>query len=195
MIRLKKWRRFPVMKPTTTTSLKELIPGYTIPEYILTQEQEDEMYARSEEIAVNTLRRIRAERAAEPEVTPPAPFGAENKIFTEERANKAREILRKKLGGIHMGVPLDPEIVQAGIELAGYYIEGGARSFSAYSKKMIEDLGDMIRPCLKSFYMAIKNYPGFDKTGMDTEAALDKIDVNAIDISNDDYRSKSSIEN
>ena len=94
-----------------------------------------------------------------------------------------------------MGVPLDPEIVQAGIELAGYYIEGGARSFSAYSKKMIEDLGDMIRPCLKSFYMAIKNYPGFDKTGMDTEAALDKIDVNAIDISNDDYRSKSSIEN
>ena len=104
-----------------------------------------------------------------------AAYGSTNKIFTKDKADKAREILRKKLGGIHMGVPLDPEIIQAGMDLAGYHIESGARSFAAYSKKMIEDLGDVIRPYLKSFYMAVRNYPGFDKTDMDNEAALDQV--------------------
>ena len=119
-----------------------------------------------------------AEIKAAPAKTDPliAPFGSENKIFTEDKANKAREILKKKLSGLNMGVPLDPEIIQAGIDLAGYYIEGGSRSFTAYSTKMIGDLGDVIRPYLKSFYMAVRNYPGFDKTGMDNEAALDEID-------------------
>ena len=37
---------------------------------------------------------------------------------------------------------LDPEIVQAGITLAGYHIEAGARSFAAYTKAMIADLGE-----------------------------------------------------
>ena len=41
-------------------------------------------------------------------------FGSENKIFTEDKANKAREILRKKLGGINMGVPLNPDLIQTG---------------------------------------------------------------------------------
>lgn len=125
----------------------------------------------------------RKELLAEAEQAEATKFGSENKIFTEDKANKAREILRKKLSGIHMGVPLDPEIIQAGIDLAGYYIEGGSRSFVSYSKKMISDLGDMIRPYLKSFYMAVRNYPGFDKAGMDNEAALDEIDENKIDIS------------
>ena len=84
-------------------------------------------------------------------------FGAGNKIFTEDKANRAREILRRKLSGLHMGVPLDPEIIQAGIDLAGYYIEGGSRSFVEYSRKMIADLGDAVRPYLKSFYMAVRN--------------------------------------
>lgn len=109
-------------------------------------------------------------------------YGADNKIFTEDKANKARELLKKKLGGIHMGAPIDPEVIQAGIDLAGYHIEAGARSFNAYAKKMIQDIGEVIRPYLKSFYMAVRNYPGFDKTGMNTEAELDKIDENTIDI-------------
>ncbi|MFZ2809449.1 MAG: PLxRFG domain-containing protein [Desulfosalsimonadaceae bacterium] len=106
----------------------------------------------------------------------PAPYGSTNKLFTEDKANAARERLRKKLAGIHMGVPLDAEMVQDGINLAGYHIEAGARTFNAYAKKMIADLGEAIRPYLKSFYMAVRNYPGFDKTDMNTEADLDAID-------------------
>jgi len=113
------------------------------------------------------------------EESPPS-FGANNKFFTEDKANKAREILRQKLGGIHAGVPLDPEVMMAGIDLAGYYIEGGDRSFAQYSSKMIGDMGDAIRPYLKPLYLAIRNWPGFDKTGMNTEPELDEIDENAI---------------
>lgn len=100
-----------------------------------------------------------------------ATFGESNKIFTADAAERAREILRKKLGQVTTG--LDPEVIQAGIQLAGYYIEGGARSFAAYSAKMVSDLGEAARPYLKSWYLAVRNYPGFDSRGMQSEAELE----------------------
>lgn len=99
-------------------------------------------------------------------------FGADNKIFTKERAAAARNLLRKKLGQVSSGI--DPEIVQAGIELAGFYAEGGARKFADYSAKMIADLGEATRPYLKSWYLAVRNYPGFNNEGMESEAELDQ---------------------
>ncbi|MGE5492650.1 MAG: hypothetical protein ACM31P_15345, partial [Actinomycetota bacterium] len=107
-------------------------------------------------------------------IAEPAPakgFGNSNTVFTSDKADRARAILKSKLTQLNAG--LDPEMIQAGIDLAGYYIEGGARSFAAYSKKMVEDLGEAIRPFLKSFYLAVRNYPGFDKTGMETEAQVE----------------------
>lgn len=126
-----------------------------------------------------------------PKAEAPA-YGSANKLFTEDKANKARELLRKKLGGIHMGVPLDPEIIQAGIDLAGYHIEAGARTFDAYARKMISDLGDVIRPYLKSFYMAVRNYPGFDKEGMNNEAEVDQVDETTIDIAEKETKIEST---
>ncbi len=82
-----------------------------------------------------------------------------------------------------MGVPHDQELMQDGAYAAGFVIEGGARKFIDYASKMIEILGDTIRPYLKSYYMAVKYQPGLDRTGMDTEAEVDKIDVDNIDIS------------
>ncbi|MBP7231326.1 MAG: PLxRFG domain-containing protein [Syntrophaceae bacterium] len=108
-------------------------------------------------------------------------YGANNKIFTKEKADKAREILRKKLNGTQLNMGLDPEIISAGIDLAGYHIEAGAKKFMDYARRMIDDIGDAVQPYLKSFYMAARNYPGIDKTGMNTEAELDEIDENAID--------------
>ena len=93
-------------------------------------------------------------------------FGEGNTVFTKDRADKARELLRKKLGQVNAG--LDPEIVQAGIELAGYYIEGGARAFADYAAKMVGDLGEAAKPYLRSWYEAVRYYPGFDATGMST---------------------------
>lgn len=108
------------------------------------------------------------------EPTKPA-YGSENKIFTKERADKAREILRKKLGQLNAG--FDPEIAAAGLELAGYHIEAGARTFSEYAKNMIADLGEAIRPYLKSFYNAVRDFPELDNIGMDSYDKVTGFDV------------------
>ncbi len=94
---------------------------------------------------------------AAPASAPAAPAPSANTIFTEDAAEKARAILKAKLGRLNSGI--DPEILQAGITLAGYHIEKGARSFGAYAGAMVSDLGDAIKPYLKSFYMAIKYDP------------------------------------
>jgi N12 class adenine-specific DNA methylase len=99
-----------------------------------------------------------------------------NKIFTEDAADKARALLRSKLTQLNSGI--DPEIMQAGITLAGYHIEKGARTFAAYAKAMTADLGDIVRPYLKSWYMGVKYDPratGFD--GMSTAADVEAFDL------------------
>ncbi len=69
---------------------------------------------------------------------------------------------------------LDPEMTQAGITLAGYHVEAGAKTFADYAEKMLEDLGPAVEPFLKSWYMAVKYNPDIDASGMDDEAAVDK---------------------
>lgn len=106
--------------------------------------------------------------------SPPKPSA--NTVFTDDAAERAREIIRSRLkvsnnnqrGGI------DPELMAAGITLAGWHIEKGARTFAAYAKAMIEDMGEEVRPYLKSWYMGVKYDPraaGFD--GMDSATTVD----------------------
>lgn len=119
----------------------------------------------------------RADSAPQP-ARPAAPAASANTIFTEDAAEKARALLRRKLGQLNSGV--DPEMLQAGITLAGYHIEKGARSFAAYARAMLGDLGDAVRPYLKSWYMGVKYDPratGFD--GMDSAAVVEATDENA----------------
>ena len=80
-----------------------------------------------------------------------------NTVFTEDAATKARELLKRKLGQLNNG--LDPKILQAGITLAGYHIEKGARTFAAYAHAMVADLGDSVKSYLKSWYMGVKYEP------------------------------------
>lgn len=74
-----------------------------------------------------------------------------NKLVSEERYEELKKRMRAKLGG-QMNMGIDPEILAIGTEMAVYHIEKGLRKFSDYSKAMIDDLGDAIRPYLKSFY-------------------------------------------
>lgn len=108
-----------------------------------------------------------------PEIAPEIPpaYGASNTVFTQSAADKARETLRKKLGQLNVGI--DPEVMQAGMTLAGYYIEAGARKFADFARAMIADLGEGIRPYLRSFYESVRHYPGFDSAGMSTAAEAD----------------------
>lgn len=98
----------------------------------------------------------------------PDPF-AKNKIFTSDAVEKARARLKSKLTQINSGI--DPEMVMDGLVVAGAYIESGVRTFSAYSKAMIEDLGEEVKPYLLSFYEAARHYPGVDSDGMSSPAS------------------------
>jgi N12 class adenine-specific DNA methylase len=109
--------------------------------------------AKAEEQAEETPTAAKPEKPQKPE----KPSVSKNTVFTEDAAEKARALLKAKLGQMNSG--LDPELVQAGITLAGYHIEKGARTFAAYSKAMVNDLGDMVKPYLKSWYMAAKYDP------------------------------------
>lgn len=104
---------------------------------------------------------------------------SKNTIFTDDAAEKARKILRSKLSQLNVGI--DPEIMQAGIVLAGYHIEKGARTFAAYAKAMIGDMGDIVKPYLKSWYMGVKYDPrAADFAGMSDVSEVDKADIDAI---------------
>lgn len=93
----------------------------------------------------------------------PKAKGADNKVFTEDAYLKAKAILKAKLDN-QLNSGFDPELMQAGISVAGYHLEAGARKFAAFAKAMIEDLGGNIKPYLKSFYNGVRDLPGVDFT-------------------------------
>lgn len=103
--------------------------------------------------------------------------GATNTVFTADAAAAARARLKAKLSGSQLNSGIDPETLKDGITLAGFHIEAGARSFAAYSKAMIEDLGEGIRPYLRSLYESVRYYPGFDAKGMSTAAEIEAADA------------------
>lgn len=104
------------------------------------------------------------ERKAETAAKPADNIFANNKIFTQDKVEAARARLKSKLSQLNSGI--DPEVLIDGMTIAGAYIEGGVREFSAYSKAMVEDFGDKIKPYLLSFYEGARNYPGLNTEGM-----------------------------
>lgn len=72
-----------------------------------------------------------------------------NKIFSEESYNEAI----KRMGGEDIArTGLDPQMLKDWVTIGGYHIEKGVREFGAWSEKMIEQVGEQIRPYLKEIY-------------------------------------------
>lgn len=71
--------------------------------------------------------------------------------------------------------------MQAGISLAGYQVEKGARMFSAFAKAMIADLGDMVRRYMKTRYLTVTHDPRLAEfaPAMDGTAAVESADIQA----------------
>lgn len=92
----------------------------------------------------------------------PSPaYGENNKIVSKERAEELRKRLRDKLNNLNAG--FDPEVLAIGTELAAYHIEAGARKFADFSKAMIDDIGEAIKPYLKSIYNGARDLPGMEE--------------------------------
>lgn len=102
-----------------------------------------------------------AQAAASENASKPAseePKAGPKRLVSDDRMAELKERLRKKLGG-QLNVGVDPELLAIGAELAVGHIERGLTKFADYAKAMLEDVGDVIRPYLKSFYNAVRDMP------------------------------------
>ena len=88
-------------------------------------------------------------------------------LVSDERMEELKKRLRAKLNNLNMGV--DPEVLAIGLELTAGYIDRGVKKFAEYSKAMINDLGDVVRPYLKAFYNGVRDMPEITGNGLDKE--------------------------
>lgn len=80
----------------------------------------------------------------------------------ERKKQELRNKLKAKLRG-QLNVGVDPELFMMGVELASMEIEDGVRKFADFTKKMIAEIGDEIRPYLKSIYNGARDLPGMEE--------------------------------
>ena len=78
---------------------------------------------------------------------------------------------------------IDPEIFSMGLELSVAHNERGSYKFSNYAAKMINDLGNIIRPRLKQFYNAVKDDPYYCifEPMMDNYETVNAFDIMSFD--------------
>jgi hypothetical protein len=79
----------------------------------------------------------------------------------EELWDRARAVLDEKPSNVNAG--FDPEIFTNGTKLTMFYIGTGAGKFKDFAELMINELGEKIKPYLKSFYIAAKYIPGMEE--------------------------------
>ena len=106
-----------------------------------------------------------------------------NNIVSDERYQELKNRLKQKLGQLNTGI--DPEIIAIGAEMAVYHIERGAVKFADYCKAMVDDLGDVIRPYLKSFYSSARYMPQSIENGLSERMSPDS-EVSQFDVTNFD---------
>lgn len=115
-----------------------------------------------------------------------------NTLVTDDEYEELKKRMRMKLRGqLNMGI--DPEILEIGISMAVYHIERGARKFTEYAKALIDDMGDDIRPYLKSFYNGVRDLPEAIKAELDKDMSSYE-EVASIDVANFDKPSKDIME-
>lgn len=113
---------------------------------------------------------------SETEAFSPA-YGASNTLISTEKYEELRKQMRSKLNNLNSG--FDPELFTIGTQMAMYHIEAGARKFADFANRMIEDLGDNVRPYLKSFYEGARQMPSMEtmRSEMDAYNAVDSFNL------------------
>lgn len=109
-------------------------------------------------------------------------YGSGNKLVTSDRYEDLRKRMKEKLSNLNSG--FDPEVMAMGAEMAVYHLEAGVRKFADVASTLIDDLGDNVRPYIKSFYEGARRMPGVDTTGMDSTEFVDNFDLDALQIPN-----------
>lgn len=109
-------------------------------------------------------------------------YGSQNKVVSTARYEELKKRMRAKLNNLNAGY--DPELIAIGAEMAAYHVEAGARKFADFTKRMITDMGEEVRPYLKLFYNAVRDFPGMEsyKSLMTSYQEVEDIDINTIKI-------------
>ena len=80
---------------------------------------------------------------------------------------------------------MDSEVLRLGTRMTYLMMKGGLRKFSDYAEAMVDEVGDAIRPHLKSLYAAAQNMEEVMQLGWDDEMD-DRKTVKAFDVYNFD---------
>lgn len=91
-------------------------------------------------------------------------YGQGNKLFSKEQYEKAKQVLLEKEKTAKGNPFTDYERAKALFDIAGYHIEAGARTFAQFSKVMINELGDSIRPYLRDVWDSFNKRVAIDDT-------------------------------
>jgi hypothetical protein len=86
-----------------------------------------------------------------------------NTVVTSDAVQKARDLLKKKSTQLNAGI--DPEELKAFATIGAAYVEAGARKFADFSKAMIDEFGNQIKPHLEKIYGMVREAHKFE--GMD----------------------------
>ena len=121
----------------------------------------------------NNLANLQEKTEKSSEKSPKEP----KRLVSDEKMEELRKQLRNKLNNLNAGI--DPEMMLLGAMYAVGNIERGVTKFADYAKKMVTDLGDKIRPYLKSFYNAVRDMPEAQEyvSQMDDYATVSSFDV------------------
>ena len=148
---------------------------------------DEEAVANAQPVTLEDMKLVTAEPVAEEQKV------SGNKIVTDERYEQLKARMRKKLGQLNVSIiGIDPEMLAIGTEMAVYHIEKGARQFIPYAKAMIEDLGEAIRPYLKSFYNGARDLPEIEANGW-TDEMTPYDEVRKIDVANFDQNTTNAM--
>ncbi|WP_301904160.1 LPD38 domain-containing protein [uncultured Duncaniella sp.] len=133
----------PVSLSDIEAAIKPTAQEITTPE---TENSEQKPNTPVQETAQSEQENKPTEAAQKPEKKP-------SKWVDEEDAEefaRLRDIIRNGLGQLNVGFP--PELLYAGAKMSYLMMKHGVRKFAEYATAMIEELGDAIRPHLKSLY-------------------------------------------
>jgi hypothetical protein len=87
-------------------------------------------------------------------------YGSENKLVSSDAASQAAIALRDKMTRSNVG--FDPTMLADAAKIGAYHFEAGARQFADWSGKMVDQLGDAVRPHLQDIWdsMSSSNLTG-----------------------------------
>lgn len=107
------------------------------------------------------------------------------RITSDSAKDAALARLRAKRGKLNTGI--DPQEMLDAITVASWHVETGARKFIDFSKNMISNIGEWIRPYLAGIYENVRRNPDtkiFAKD-FDTTEYVDNFDIDNLSIEED----------